>query len=104
MVQLAPAFSELPQVVVSGKSPLLVPVTAIAVIVKVAFPEFLSVTVLIGLVTPKATVPKFSVVGVNVTAGMPLELKVAFTALAAVMVTLQVPVPVQAPLQPAKGD
>jgi len=82
----------------------LVPVMTIEVMVSVAFPEFLRVNVLTGLVTPVATVPKFRLVGVRVTAGLLLELKVAVTALAAVMVTLQVPVPEQAPLQPANVD
>jgi hypothetical protein len=104
MMQAAPAANELPQVVVSGKSPLLVPVTAIEVIVSVALPEFLRVTDLMALVTPVATAPKFKLVGVRVTAGLLLALKVAVTALAALMVTLQAPVPVQAPLQPAKVD
>src|SRR5579872_2645140 len=104
MMQAAPAASELVQVVVSGKSLLLVPVIVIAVIVSVALPEFFSVTVLIGLVTPVATAPKFRLVGVRVTAGLLLELNVAVTALAADMVTLQVPVPEQAPLQPAKVE
>jgi hypothetical protein len=51
-----------------------------------------------------ATAPKFRLVGVRVTAGLLLELNVAVTALAADMVTLQVPVPEQAPLQPAKVE
>jgi hypothetical protein len=77
---------------------------AIAVIVSVALPEFFRVTVFIALVTPVATLPKFRLVGVSVTAGLLLELNVAVTALAALMVTPQVLVPVQAPLQPAKVD
>jgi phage tail protein X len=77
---------------------------AIELIVSAAFPEFLRVTVLTGLVTSVATVPKFRLVGVSVTPGPLLELNVAVTALAALMVTLQVPVPVQAPLQSAKVD
>src|SRR5580704_4005986 len=104
MRQVFPAASELVQVDVSGKSPLLVPIIVIAVIVSVALPEFLRVTDFTGLVTPVATAPKFRLVGVRVTAGLLLELKVAVTALAAVMVTLQVPIPEQAPLQPAKVD
>lgn len=51
-----------------------------------------------------ATAPKFRLVGVRFTAGLPLELKVAVTALAADIVTPQVSVPEQAPLQPAKVD
>jgi phage tail protein X len=82
----------------------LVPVIVIAVIVSVALPEFLRVTDFTALVTPVATSPKFRLVGVRVTAGLLLELNVAVTALAAVMVTLHVPVPEQAPLQPAKVD
>ena len=80
MMQVFPAASELVQVVVSGKSPLLVPVTAIEVIVSVALPEFLRVTVFTGVVTPVATAPKFRLVGVSVTAGLLLELNVAVTA------------------------
>src|ERR1700720_2054008 len=81
MVELAPAASELVQLVVSRKSPLLVPVSAIAVIVSEAFPEFLRVTVSAGLVTPVATVPKFKLVGARVTAGPLLAVTVTVTTL-----------------------
>jgi hypothetical protein len=83
---------------------MLVPVTAIEVIVSAALPEFFRVTVFTGLVTLVATVPKFRLVGVRVTAELLLELKVAVTASVADIVTLQPPVPLQAPLQPAKVD
>ena len=54
MLQLAPTAIELPQVVVREKSPAFVPVIAIAVIVNVAVPVFLRVTVFATLVVPIA--------------------------------------------------
>ena len=54
MLQLAAAANELPQVVVREKSPALVPVIAIAVIVNVTVPVFLRVTVFAALVVPIA--------------------------------------------------
>lgn len=77
---------------------------AIAVIVSEAEPVFLRVTVLPELVVPIATVPKLKLVGDNVTTGLLLKLNVAVTDLGEVMVTEQLPVPVQAPLQPANAD
>lgn len=69
-VQLAPAASDAPQVVaVLAKSPALVPVIAIELMVRELAPEFLTVTVLTALVTPTGTVPKAKLVGVKVTAG-----------------------------------
>jgi hypothetical protein len=45
IAQLRPASTELPQVVVSGKSPGLTPVTTKLLMPKAAFPLFVSVTV-----------------------------------------------------------
>src|SRR5436190_23135481 len=50
--QLAPAANELPQVWVCAKFPALVPVIAMLLMVKIAVPVFLSVTVLAALVVP----------------------------------------------------
>jgi hypothetical protein len=83
---------------------ILVPVIAMAVIVSEAVPVFLSVTVLAVLVVPIATVPKLKLVGESATIGTVLKLKVAVTDLDEVIVTEQLPVPLQAPLQPAKTD
>src|SRR5437667_259797 len=52
--QLAPAANELPQVWVCAKFPALVPVIAMLLMVKIAVPVFLSVTVLAALVVPIA--------------------------------------------------
>ena len=54
IVQLVAAASELPQLLVSAKSPLLVPVMLMLLMVKVALPELLSVTVLAAPVVPTA--------------------------------------------------
>ena len=63
MVQLAPAFSELPQVLVCKKSPELVPVIPIEMPVMEVVPTLVNVTFLAGLVVPTVTVPKFRLVG-----------------------------------------
>src|SRR5436190_20599958 len=52
--QLAPAANELPQVWVCAKFPALVPVIAMLLMVKIAVPVFLSVTVLAAHVVPIA--------------------------------------------------
>lgn len=52
IVQFVPGASEVPQVLVSVKSPLLGPVTLMEVMVNVAFPGLLSVMTLAGLVVP----------------------------------------------------
>ena len=54
IVQLAPAATLVPQVFVCAKSPLLVPVTAMLVMLSAAVPLFVSVTVCAALVVPTA--------------------------------------------------
>jgi len=49
IVQLAPAASELPQVCVWAKSPALIPVIAMPVMLKLVVPTFFSVTVFAAL-------------------------------------------------------
>lgn len=90
MLQLAPAPKELPQLWVCAKSPTLVPVIAIPLIVKVLVPTLVSVTVIAGLVVPMATVPKFRLVGKsfavvaipasNTCCGLPAALSVTLSA------------------------
>jgi Na+-transporting NADH:ubiquinone oxidoreductase subunit NqrE len=63
MLQVAPAANELPHVWVCAKSPALVPVMAIPVMLMAVVPTLVSVTVFAGLVVPMATVPKFRLVG-----------------------------------------
>src|SRR5437870_168925 len=67
--QLAPAANELPQVWVCAKFPALVPVIAMLLMVKIAVPVFLSVTVLAVLVVPIACVEKVRLVGDKVAFG-----------------------------------
>ncbi len=62
IVQLPPAASELPQVVVSGKSPGLVPVTAALVMLKARLPLFVRVTDCAGVEAPSNWLPKVRVV------------------------------------------
>jgi hypothetical protein len=54
ILQLAPAANVLPQVWVCAKSPALVPVIAMLLMVKLVVPVFLRVTVLAALVVPIA--------------------------------------------------
>jgi hypothetical protein len=63
MLQVARAANELPHVWVCAKSPALIPVMAIPVMLMVVVPTLVSVTVFAGLVVPMATVPKFRLVG-----------------------------------------
>jgi phage tail protein X len=74
------------------------------VIVKLAVPVFFRVVVFATLVVPIASVEKDRLVGDRVTTGPLLRLKVAVTDLAAVILTEQLPAPVQAPLQPANTE
>src|SRR5208283_2442533 len=64
-VQLPPAASELPQVVVSAKSPGLAPVNAIPLRDRAAFPVLFSVTVCAALVVPRFWPLKVRLVGVT---------------------------------------
>ena len=65
MVQLAPGARELPQVLVSAKSPVIV----IPEIASGAFPVFDSVALWAALVVPGAWLPKARLVGENVATG-----------------------------------
>jgi hypothetical protein len=64
-----PAISELPQVLVSEKSPLLVPVSEIPVIVSVPVPVLVSVMEPAALLVPTTWPGNTSDVGAKVTAG-----------------------------------
>lgn len=75
---------------------------AIPVMLNEAVPVFLSVTTLTVLVVPTAIVPKLKLVGDSETFGA--KLNVAVTDSDELIVTEQVPVPVQAPVQPAKAE
>jgi hypothetical protein len=77
---------------------------AMLLMVRLVVPTLVRVTVFAALVVPAATVPKFQLAGDSFTPGLLLRLKLAVTDLAPFIVSLQVPVPVQAPLQPAKVD
>lgn len=104
IVQLAPAASELPHVWVCAKSGALVPVIAMAMIVRDAEPVFLSVTVLTPVVVPIASVPKLTLAGERLTTGPLLVLNVAVSDLDELIVTAHAPVPVHAPLQPVNVE
>lgn len=54
MLQLAPAATEVPHVLVCAKSPLLVPVIAMLLMVSAASPLLVSVTVCAALATPRS--------------------------------------------------
>jgi hypothetical protein len=67
MVQLLPDAREEPQVLVCVKSPELVPVNEMELIVRVAGPTFVRVTVLAALVVPTSWSEKLRLVGLTVT-------------------------------------
>jgi hypothetical protein len=69
IVQLAPAATELPQVVVSGKSPGSAPVTAMLAMLKVRLPLLVRVTDCAGAVVPTNWLPKVMVVAESSTPG-----------------------------------
>ncbi len=69
MVQLAPWATEVPQLLLCEKSPLLVPPKEMLVMFKVALPLFDSVTVWAGVVLPSDWLPKARLPGDRPTAG-----------------------------------
>ena len=68
IVQLAPAATLVPQVLVSEKSP----VVEMLVMLRVAVPVLVSVTVSAALLVPSTVTGKVRLVGESVTAGAPL--------------------------------
>ena len=97
IAQLAPAATELPQVVVSAKSPLLAPVIAILVTLNDTAPVLVNVTMRAALVVPTPWLPKLTLVGERLIAGVapvPVRLTVCGLPLAlSETVTLAVLVP-----------
>lgn len=69
MLQLAPAATDAPQLLVCVKLVAFAPVSAMLVVVRAAAPELVSVTVCVPLVVLIAWLPKATEAGVNVTAG-----------------------------------
>lgn len=79
IVQLLPAVSELPQLLVCAKSPGLVPVSAMLLMVRVAFPVLLSVAVWAVLVVPTLVELKLRLAGETLAEGA-LPVPVTLTA------------------------
>jgi hypothetical protein len=81
MVQLAPAATVAPQVVVSEKEDAFVPLILMPpdLMSKVAPPVFLSVTTLAAVVVPTFVVANFREVGVNETTGAALPVPLRAT-------------------------
>ena len=71
IVQLPPAGTDDPQVLVWPKSPAFVPVTAMPAMVNVAFPVLLRVTGSAGLLVPRFWLPKVRLGVVRLTTGPP---------------------------------
>ena len=69
MVQLAPAATELPQVLVSAKLLPFVPERAMLEMLKAPLPELVKATTCAALVLPTATFPKAKLAGERLTAG-----------------------------------
>ena len=82
MVQLLPAATGLPQVLVWAKSPEFVPVTVTAVTFNVAFPVLFTVTVWAALVVPTPCALKPRLEAVRLTTGpLPVPVKVTLCGL-----------------------
>ena len=78
IVQVPPAATEAPQVLVWEKSPALVPVTASVVILKAAFPVLFRVMACAALVVATVWLPKVKLVGLSPTVG-PVPVPVRLT-------------------------
>ena len=113
-VQLFPAAKELPQVVVSAKSPGSVPAMAIPLIVKAVAPRLVSVTVFAALVVPTVTEPKLRVAGSScavvpiplsdTSCGLPLALSVTLRFAVRVPDTVGLKVRLNVQLAPAARE
>jgi hypothetical protein len=79
IVQFAPAAKLLPQVLVSAKSPGLVPVIATLAIVSDPVPEFVNVTVCALVVTPSFVLANVRKSGANAAVGTPAPVPVSET-------------------------
>ena len=113
IVQLAPAASELPQVLVWAKALALAPVIATLVMLNVAVPLFVRVTVEAALLVPTAWLLKETLVGERLTAGavpvperltvcgLPLALSVMLTEAARLPVAVGVKVTLMPQFAPA---
>jgi hypothetical protein len=81
IVHLWPAASDLPQVLVSAKLLRLVPWTERLLILKAALPVLLRVTVCVVLVVRTYWLPKATLVGERLTAGVPPLMRLAASGL-----------------------
>lgn len=78
--------------------------TVAPVIVSAAVPVFVRLTLALGDVDPISRIPKSIAEGVTASAEVAVEANVAATLCDAFMDTLQIPVPLHAPLHPVKVD